>query len=183
MKKLFVSLMIFMWAGIGNAQITELKEARVGFDPNLPEVTVEGDTYVFQINRKFGKEFEKDPIAFLNKHCHLEAFIDLVQDQDINGYNVNVKSTKGKLKANYCKQGNLRKVSFKLKNVLLPSRLQEEVYRKYQGWNMTRNVHVAKVRDGNFVEEYFRIRLEKEGEIQNLKIDVDEAENIELAGI
>lgn len=181
---MFVSLMILMWAGIANAQFTELKEARVGFDPNLPEVTVEGDSYVFRINKRFGREFEKDPIAFLNKHCRLEAFIDLVQENGINGYKVDVRSTKGRLKANYCREGNLRKVSYKLKNVLLPSQLQEEVYRKYRGWNMTANVHVAKGSGGIIEEEYFRIRLEKEGEVQNLKIVVDAAEeNIELAGI
>ena len=183
MKKMFVSLMILFWAGIANAQFTELKEARVGFDPNLPEVTVEGDTYVFKINRRFGQEFEKDPIAFLNEHCQLKAFIDLVKENDINGYRVDVKSTKGILKANYCKEGNLRKVSYKLKNVLLPYQLQEEVYRNYKGWNMTQNVHVAKGRKGIIEEEYFRIRLEKDGEVQNLRIDMDAAEGIELAGI
>ena len=183
MKKMFVTLMILMWAGLANAQITELKEAKVGFDPNLPEVTLEGDTYVFKINRNFGEEFERDPIAFLNRHCRLEAFIDLVQENGIKGYNVDVVSTKGRLKANYCNKGNLRKVSYKLKNVLLPSRLQEEVYRKYKGWNMTQNVHVAKGRNGDIVKEYFRIRLEKEGEVQNLRIDIDAAEKIELAGI
>ncbi|WP_324719555.1 hypothetical protein [Salinimicrobium sp. HB62] len=183
MKKMFLGLMILMWAGIANAQFTELKEARVGFDPNLPEVTVEGDTYVFRINKRFGEEFEKDPIGFLNKHCRLEAFIDLVEDEGINGYQVDVKSTKGRLKASYCKEGNLRKVSYKLKNVLLPPQLQEEVYRKYRGWNMTRNVHRAKGRDGIVEEEYFKIRLEKEGEVQNLRIDMEAAEIIELAGL
>ena len=110
--------------------------------------------------------------------------MDLVQDTNVNGYRVDVNSNKGRLKANYCREGKLRKVSYKLKNVLLPSQLQEEVYRKYAGWNMTRNVHVAKGSDGIIEEEFFLVHLEKDGEVMKLKIDVESGEkNTEVAGI
>ena len=71
MKRIFISLVILMWAGIVNAQFTELNEARVGFDPLLPEVTVDGANYIFKVEEKYAGEFEKDPVAFLNEHCWL----------------------------------------------------------------------------------------------------------------
>lgn len=174
--------MIFMWAGFTHAQFTELKEARVGFDPQLPEVTVDGNSYIFKIDEKYGREFENDPVAFLEKHCQIAAFIDLVQDGKSVEYQVDVKSTKGKMKAKYCKEGNLLLVSYKLKNVLLPPNLQEEVYRNYKGWKMTSNIRVAKGRRGKALEEYYQIRLEKGDEVQKVKLDVDELK-IEVAGI
>lgn len=183
MKSFFVSLMILMWAGIGNAQFTELNEARVGFDPLLPEVIVDGENYVFKVKEKYSGEFEKDPVAFLEEHCQIEAFIDLVQDGKTVEYRVEVNSTKGKMRAKYCKEGNLLRVSYKLKNVLLPSDLQKEVYRKYKGWNMTRNIHVAKGKDGIVQEEYYKIRLEKGDEVQNLKIVINGSEPIEIASM
>ncbi len=183
MKKFFVSLVVLMWAGIVNAQITELKEAKVGFDPFLPEVRVEGDRYIFDVNESYRGEFEKDPVDFLNKYCEITAFIDLIEDEKTFGYYVEVNSTKGNMKAKYCKNGNLLRVSYKLKNVLLPSNLQKEVYRNYKGWEMTRNIHVAKGKDGNVFEEYFKIRLEKGDEVQNLKIYVNDSEPIEVASI
>lgn len=183
MKNLFVSLMFLLLAGITNAQITELKEARVGFDPLLPEVRVDGENYIFKFKEDYAKDFEKDPIAFLDKYCEIEAFIDLVQDGKTVEYQVALNSSKGKMKARYCKEGNLLNVSFKLKNVLLPAHLQEEVYRRYKGWNMTRNIHVAKGKNGKILEEYYKIKLEKGDEVQNLRINVNDTEEFEVAVI
>lgn len=175
--------MVLMAAGVAHAQITELKEARVGFDPLLPEVQIKGNNYIFKLKEKYAGEFEKDPIEFLDKYCEIEAFIDLVQDGKTVEYQVDLNSTKGRMKARYCKEGNLQKVSYRLKNVLLPPHLQEEVYRRYKGWNMTRNFHVVKGRKGKMLQEYYKIRLEKGGEVQNLRIDVNDLYNFELAVI
>jgi len=183
MKKLIVSLMILMSLSVANAQITELKEARVGFDPVVPEVIVEGNSYTFKINRNYGAGFEEDPIAFLEDHCQMEAFIEMIGENIADGYNVEVKSTKGRLRAEYCKAGNLKKVSYKLKDVLLPAHLQREVYGNFKGWNMTRNVHIAKGRNGYLTNNYFKIRLEKDGQVQNLKINGSKVSSIELAGL
>lgn len=173
--------MVFMWAGIVNAQFTELKEARVGFDPLLPEMTVDGEKYVIKVKEQYDGEFEKDPVAFLDKYCNIEAFIDLVRDEETLDYQVDINSTKGRMRAKYCKEGNLIRVSCKLKNVLLPPHLQKEVYSKYKGWNMTRNVHIVKGRNGSVQEEYFRIRLQKGDEVQNLKIDMNDLKPVEVA--
>ncbi|MCC8361338.1 hypothetical protein [Salinimicrobium sediminilitoris] len=183
MRKFFVSLLILLWAGIGNAQFTELKEARVGFDPVLPEITVDGENYIFKIEEKYNGEFEKDPVAFLDKYCNIEAFIDLVQDGKTVEYQVEVKSTKGRMKAKYCKEGNLQRVSYRLKNVLLPASLQRDIYSKYKGWNMTRNIHIARGIDGDVQKEYFKIRLEQGDKVQKLKIDVDEIKPIEITSL
>jgi hypothetical protein len=183
MRKFFASLMILMWAGMGNAQFTELKEARVGFDPVLPDVTVDGENYIFKLEEKYAGEFEKDPVAFLEKYCKIEAFIDLVQDGKTLEYQVVVQSTKGKMKAKYCKEGNLQKVSYRLKNVLLPVGLQRDLYSKYKGWNMTRNSHIARGIDGGVQQEYFKIRLEQGNKVQKLKIDVNELKPIEISSL
>jgi hypothetical protein len=183
MKRFFISLVVLMWVGILNAQFTELGEARVGFEPLLPEVTVDGADYIFKVEEKYAGEFEEDPVAFLEKHCNIEAFLDLVRDDKNRHYQLEIKSTKGKMKAKYCKEGNLLMLSYRLKDVLLPIDLQKEVYRQYKGWNMTRNVHVAKGRKGIVQEEYYKIRLEKGDEVQNLKIAVNDSEAVEVASI
>ncbi|MGI0106916.1 hypothetical protein [Salinimicrobium sp. WS361] len=183
MKRFFISLVILMWAGIVNAQFTELDEARIGFDPLLPEVTVDGANYIFKVEEKYAGEFEKDPVAFLNEHCNIEAFLDLVKNEKNRHYQLEINSTKGKLKAKYCQQGNLLRISYQLKDVLLPLDLQKEVYRQYKGWNMTQNVHIAKGKKGIVSEDYYKIRLEKGSEVQNLKISVNKIEPIEVASM
>lgn len=166
-----------------SAQITELREARVGFDPQLPEITVSGNTYRIKIQEKYSGEFEKDPMAYLDKYCNIEAFIDLIQDENHIEYFVELKSTKGNMQAKYCREGNLKKVTCKLKNVLLPDDLREEVYRNYKGWTMVENIHVVKGRNGAIGEEYFKIKLENDGRIQNLKLKRNRMNGREIAGI
>lgn len=172
-----------MWAGVSTGQITELGEARIGFDEILPEITVKGNTYRMAVSEKFAGEFEQDPVAYLQKNCNIGAFIDLVQDDTTVEYMVELNSSKGRMQAKYCRKGNLKKMNCKLKNVLLPEDLREEVYRRYKGWTMIENVHVVKGKDGAVKEEFFRIKLENNGQTQDLKIKRNRAEKVEIAGI
>lgn len=183
MKKLAVYFMFVMFTGIVSAQVTELKEARVGFDPLLPEIVVSGNTYRITPKEKYAGEFEQDPMAYLNNYCNIEAFIDLVQDDNTSEYVVDIKSDKGNMQAKYCGEGNLKKVTCKLKNVLLPEDIREEVYRKYKGWIIVQNVHVVKGRNGKVGAEYYKIKLENNGRFQTLRINRNKMNVIEIAGL
>lgn len=182
MKKSIIYLVMLMWAGVGyGQQITELKEARIGFDPLPPEVIINGDRYTFEGVEAFPGEFEQDPLAYLNNYCDMEFFCAMMKDKDYKEYNVVLKSTKGKLKADYDKEGKLVKTSFKLENVLLPKELREKLCRDYSGWTLVENVHEGKGKRGFLDKEVFTIKLVKGNRSHDLKIDMAKPEEIIVA--
>ncbi|GHA27136.1 hypothetical protein GCM10007103_05660 [Salinimicrobium marinum] len=183
MKKLMIFFGILIWAGTAYGQeITQLEEAKIGFDPDTPSMVVQGDSFIFKAIEDFVGEFEQDPHAYLDKYCNMEIFVLSLKDNNYHGYLVDINSTKGKLDATFDKEGKLEKTSFKLKNVLLPDELREQVYRDYKGWTMVENMHVAKGKNGLVKEEFYRLKMVKGDQKQQIKITMTDFRGIEVAG-
>ena len=184
MKNLFVWLVLGLWAGFSNAQeITELKEARIGFAPFEWETTNNQNTFRFSPVESHVGEFENDPIAYLDEYCDMELLASVLEDKKYSIYTLNVVSTKGNLDADFNKKGELIKTNFKLKNVLLPAELREQICKEYEGWTMVENIHVARIRNGRDVKEFYHIKLEKGNQSKILKIDVSDSRETDLVNI
>lgn len=171
MKTSIIYLVLAFWAGFSNAQgITELEETRI-VAPLYSEIINDGNSFSLVVKESFKGEFESDPISFMDKHFDIEKFKAEVKDKDYDSYSVTFMSSKGNLLADYNKEGKRVKTSLKLKNVIVPADLREQLYRDHKGWAMVGNVHIAKERNGLINKEYYRIKLENGKQRKNLKID------------
>ncbi len=177
MKTLFIYLALVFWAGAIQAQeITELKEAKVGFAPLSSDVQRDGDSYTFNVHENYMGEFEKDPLAFLDNYFDINNFIEEVKDEGYDSYEVSLVSGNGYLKASYDRDGNLTKTSEKFKDVFLPEALRESLYRDHEGWKMVKNVHITTGRDGLVNRDFYRIKLKNDNRRMILKVDAADAE-------
>lgn len=182
MKTLFIYLVLATWAGVSQAQeITELKEAKVGFAPLSSEVVRDGNNYTFNVKESYTGEFEANPVAFMEAYFDVHNFISEVKDQQYDGYKVTFRSKKGHLQADFDKYGNLGATSERFKNIALPANLREQLYRDHKGWAMVKNVRITKGENGLVNKELYRIKLRKGNERKTLKIDGIAAERSDVA--
>lgn len=182
MKTIGIFLALMFWAGIAGAQgITILDEARVGFVPISSEVKNGVDSYTFKVNESFHGEFERDPLVFMNEYFGINNFISEMKYRKFDSYEVVFRSNKGSFHAEFDQEGKLLKTAHKFQNIILPEELRHQLYRDHKGWAMTKNVHVAKGRNGTINKNFYRIKLENDGKIKRIKIDGKVSEEVELA--
>lgn len=160
MKTLVFSLILLV-IGTGHAQeFTELKEAKVGFAPLASDVQQNGNSFSFNVKESYSGEFERDPLAFMETYFDIDSFIKEVSRDEYNSYEVSFVSRKGILKADFDKNGELQNTSSRFKNIILPKKLQHQLYRDHKGWEMTKNVHIARGNGGELSKSYYKIKLE-----------------------
>lgn len=182
MRTLFIYLVLVVWAGVSQAQeITELKEAKVGFAPLSSEVTKDGDSYYFNVSEAYQGEFENDAIGFMNSYFDIHNFIAEVENENYDSYQVSLVSGKGRLVADFDKHGNLGATSERFKNILLPADLREKIYKDHKGWKMVKNVRITHGKNGVVNKEIYRIRLESGKSRKLIKVDGLSAERSEVA--
>ena len=160
MKTLIFSLVMLLAGTIQAQEFTELKEAKVGFAPLSSNVEREGNSFTFRINEGYKGEFEKDPLAFMEANFDIQNFISQVKHEEYDSYEVSFVSGKGILKADFNKDGDLVKSSSRFKNIVLPEKLRDQLYRDHKGWAMTKNIHITAGRDGIVNKDYYKIKLE-----------------------
>ena len=182
MKTLFIYLVLAIYGGALHAQeITELKEAKVGFFPLSSEVVKDGDRFIYNVKENYAGEFEKDPTAFLANYFTSENFVSEVKKEKYDSYTVTLKSKKGKLEAHYDRDGNLRKTSEKFENIILPNHLRHQLYRDHKGWTMVKNMRVKNAKDGIVNKNFYRIKMELDNKTRNIRIDASLAEDGRMA--
>lgn len=174
MKNLFIILAFFVGSAIASAQeVTELKEAKVGFSPMGSELQQEGNTFTFAVKELFKGEFEKDPIAFMNQNVDMAKFLELVKDQSYGHYQLKFKSSNGSLHADFDRNGKLGATTERFENIALPRHLMAQLLREHQGWKMVKNVHITRGQDGQVAKEFYKIKLENGKKSKKIKINVD----------
>ena len=174
MKTLFISLAFFVGTAIASAQeVTELKEAKVGFSPMASELKQDGNEFTFAVKESHQREFEKDPIAFMNQNIDMEKFIDLAKNKKYVEYQVKLKSANGTLHADFDRKGKLGSTTERFENIVLPRPLMAQLLRDYQGWTMVKNVHITRGENGRVAKEFYRIKLENGKQSKKIKISVD----------
>lgn len=182
MKTLFIYLVLVIWAGVCHAQeVTELKEAKVGFAPLASEVVRDGNNFTFNIKESYAGEFESNPLAFIETYFDINNFITEVRGEEYEGFQVTFKNKKGQFQAEFDKNGNLGSTSERFKNITLPANLREQLYRDHKGWVMLKNVRIARGQNGLVDKQLYRIKLKKGDQRKTLKIDGISAERSEVA--
>lgn len=182
MKTLAISLVLVLAAAVSHAQgIIELNETRVDYSPLFSEMTQQGNLYYMKVKEKHVREFEKDPLTFLDKNFNAKQFIALVKDKDYDSYQVNFKSKKGDLRAEYDKTGNLEYVFHKFKNIAMPNPVMQKLYMENEGWSVIKNVHIAYGKKGNIDKSFYKVTLKNGKQERKVKIDAPQAERFAVA--
>lgn len=170
--KTVIFYLVLMVLGTGHAQeITELKEAKVGFAPLSSEVKRDGNSFSFYVKESAVGEFEKDPLTFMESNFNIENLIKAVAHENFKNFNVQFKSSKGFLKANFNQDGDLVKSISKFENIILPENLMHDLYRDHKGWEMTKNVHVTISKNGMVQKDYFKVKLENGKETKKINLE------------
>jgi hypothetical protein len=182
MKTLAISLVLVLAAAISQAQgIIELNETRVDYSPLFSEMTQNGNTYIMKVRENHSREFEKDPITFLRKNFNAPKFISLVNNMDYDSYQVNFRSNKGDLYAEYDRNGNLGIISHRFKNVAMPYPLMQQLYIDNKGWSVVKNVHIAYGKKGKIDRSFYKVTLKNGKQERKLKIDAPQVDRLAVA--
>lgn len=159
--KTLIFYLVLLVAGTSQAQeITELKEAKVGFSSIYSDVDQDENRYSFTIKETYSGEFEKDPLAFMEANFDIQSFMDFTKDEEFDGYEVSFINRKGVLKANFNSNGELVRSSSRFKNIVLPEKLRSQLVKDHKGWTMTKNIHIARGKNGLVTKDYYKVKLE-----------------------
>lgn len=179
MKTLAISLVLLLAASISQAQgIIELNETRVDYSPLFSEMTQHGNLYYMKVKENYVREFEKDPVTFLNKNFDAQQFISLINDRDYDSYHVNFKSRKGDLRAEYDRTGNLEYVFHKFKNIAMPNPVMKQLYKENEGWSVVKTVHIAYGKKGKLDRSFYKVTLKNGKQERKVKIEAPQADRL-----
>ncbi len=172
MKTLIISITLILTATMLSAQeVTVLDETRLFYAPLNVVVDQDGDSYIYEVNERLGRQFAKDPIGFMNANFDIQSFINHTADKRYNAYLVTFKSTHGSLEADFDKNGKLLETRQQFKNVVLPPYIRNDVHQTYEGWTLTKTKYTARTKGEILANATYKIKLENGREKQTLKIE------------
>lgn len=160
MKKLFLSLLFIGFIGVMQAQVVELKEARVilsaddwRMDPNTNSVTI-------QIPELYAGEFSANPLKFVRDNFDIASFIDANRNQKYEGYSVVFNTGKGHLNTEYDKHGNLMRSYQQFKDVYMPYETTVEILKNNPDSYVVGNKHIAYSKEWSITKEFYKVKLQ-----------------------
>lgn len=178
MKKVLLCLLLFGFISSGHSQIL-LKEAKVNYRPESMKIDPNSNNLVIKLPEKVAGEFQKDPLEYMRTQFDIQKFIVDNQDLDYDSFLVNFKSTKGYLRANFDRRGDLVSSFQKFKDVRLPESARLKIQEKYRdaaivgnkyvasskGWEISKESYIVKIKDGNKTR---RVRVNKDRDVLSL---------------
>lgn len=172
MKTLIIFITFSLTAAVLCAQeVTFLDETRLFYAPLNAEVTQQGDSYIYKIKETASQKFARNPIAFMKANFDIQRFITQTAKEHYNGYLVTFISNNGSLEADFDKNGTLVQTRQNFENVILPSKIRNEVFSNYKGYSLTKAKYSARTDGEILAKATYSIRLDNGKEKQNLKIE------------
>lgn len=179
--KTLIYLMVFVLTITTQAQnVIELEEA-VLFAPNISKMLTQEDYQSFIVTEKFRNDFSRDPIAFQRENFNILEYINYFSDKKYDLYEVNFKSSNGRLEVQFDKNGKLLKNRQWFSNVELPGKIKHQLRNEHKGWIVVKNKYFSKG-DGEMTDKIvYRIKLQNGNKTRNIRILPDLQEEVVLA--
>tara|TARA_R100000935_G_scaffold36316_1_gene57298 strand:- start:206 stop:757 length:552 start_codon:yes stop_codon:yes gene_type:complete len=172
MKTLFISILLCLTAAVISAQeVTLLDETRLFYAPLNVAVTQDGDSYIYKIKESHSRQFARDPIGFMNANFDIQNFIAHTADKNYNTYLVTISSADGTLEADFSKDGQLLETRQYFNNVLLPSKIRNDVFKNFRGYTLTKAKYSARTKGEILAKAIYKLKLENGKNKQTIKID------------
>lgn len=181
MKNLIFCLFLFFGMGIGHSQIV-LKESKVEYIPGTMEVNAVTNSVSLTIPESFVGEFEEDPLTFIQDNFNIKQLIRDNEQYNFDSYQVFFQSKKGKVLANFDKEGELVSSFHRFKDVALPDDVKLEILRSHKNSKVVKNKHILTTKDLAINKEYYVVKILDGDQTRRLRIDRN-AQGLSLAGL
>lgn len=170
MRNLVLGLLLFGFISSGHSQIL-LEETKVDYRPETLELDPVSNTLVLQIPEMSYRAFEKDPLAFVKDQFDIQKVIKDNGKRKYNSYQVDFRSTKGHLFANFDNRGKLISSFQKFRNVKLPQEARLQILQKYRDAVILDNRYIASSKGWEIQKEYYKVKIKDGDKTRRLKIN------------
>ncbi|WP_373058301.1 hypothetical protein [Zunongwangia sp. H14] len=175
MKKAILFLMLAGFFVSAQSQVIELEETEVQMNSVPLTTNLNSRKASFVIGEAYTSQFHNNALAFVKKNFDIQEFIENNSNKNSNSYEVIFKSQKGFMKVVYDGEGKMQSSYQKFKNIALPYEVRNEIYRKYQGWDVTKNSFVAKGNKDNIDKSFYKIQVQNGNKKERFKLPVAES--------
>lgn len=171
MKKFITFIFVVGWVLSSYSQkVIQLEETELTFVPSAKMLYEDYEQGKFIVKEAYAKQFESDAIKFVKENFDIYGFMRAHNNLDYDTYLVSVRSSKGYLKANYDKNGEIVSTFQKFKNIVLPANVRGEFYTKSKGWTMVANQYIARSRGEVINDAKYIITLQQGNKKDKIKI-------------
>ncbi|MCG9972433.1 hypothetical protein [Christiangramia crocea] len=163
-------------------KVIQLEEAELTFEPTAQVVFEDYTNGIVRVKENYAKQFQSNAIKFLVENFDIYRFMREA-GENLDQYDITVKSSNGVLLAQYNKEGNLVRTYQKFKDIPLSPEIRNQVFAQYEGWTMTKNKYIAAGMEDGIDKEKYLVHLERGKDREKLKITPARASGIGVATI
>ncbi|MEZ7498835.1 hypothetical protein QO200_08790 [Flavobacterium sp. Arc3] len=162
-------IIILLFLGVTTTSYSQVKNTGNISMENLPAVVIKSAGEDFSI---YLPDRNPDPKV----RALEDNFIAYDLGKNYEGYEtylVYIEIKGGSLSATYNENGKLIRVIENYKNVVLPSKLIYEIYRKFPGWKIVNDKYLYSQEEGDILKKQYNIKIKKGNESRKLKVHPD----------
>ncbi|MEZ7506243.1 hypothetical protein [Flavobacterium sp. Arc2] len=162
-------IIILLFLGVTTTSYSQVKNTGNISMENLPAVVIKSAGEDFSI---YLPDRNPDPKV----RALEDNFIAYDLGKNYEGYEtylVYMEIKGGSLSATYNENGKLIRVIENYKNVVLPSKLIYEIYRKFPGWEIVNDKYLYSQEEGDILKKQYNIKIKKGNESRKLKVHPD----------
>lgn len=162
MKRILMYSLMIGWALAAYSQhVIELEETELTFVPSAKVIFEDYGNGNLRISEAYSNQFENNAIRFLKENFDIHEFLRLNKTENFDQVMVLFSSSRGSLKAQYDKNGELVKTFQKFRDLPLPKAVTEQVQHNYRNWSVVHNKYLATSRKDEIVKEKYVIHIQK----------------------
>ena len=168
MKNYAIGLLVLGFASLGYSQDP---------DNEMDEVQL-SDVVVTPINLSYiakvqDKSTPEPVIKLENKAARYNVKNSPVFDEDFDAYEVIFSQTNGSIMATYDGNGKITSTKEKYKDLTLPFKVRNAIYKKYPGWTIHSDVYVVSYKHDGKLKQIYEARITKDNMKKRVKCDTE----------
>lgn len=167
--KAFMYVLTILFIGLTNLSYSQEKSNGSMSMENLPAVVIKSAGDDFSV---YLPDRNPDPKV----RALEDSFIAYDLGKNYEGYEtylVYMEVQGGTLAATYNENGKLLRVVENYKNVILPSKVIYEIYKKYPGWEIVNDKYLYSQEKGDILKKQYNLKIKKGSESRKLTVHPD----------
>lgn len=165
MKTLITGLLVIGLTSLGFSQSGGIEQV------NLSEVDITPLNLTY-LNQVQDEDTPTEVKRLENKASRYDITEAPIFDKKFEAYEVIFKDSDGKIVATYDENGKILSSLERFKDVLLPEKVRNSLYKNFPGWALHTDTYLVSYYADHSVKKVYKIQLRKDGKRKNLKVDV-----------